>query len=35
LRALGGRREALRLLEAQDPGIEAPALVGLLESEAG
>ena len=35
LRALGGRREALRLLEAQDPGLEVPALVELLESEAG
>ena len=35
LRALGGRREALRMLEQQDPGLEIPALVGVLERAAG
>jgi LAO/AO transport system kinase len=31
LRALGGRRAAAALLEAQDSGLEAPALVRVLE----
>ena len=31
LRAVGGRREAERLLEGQDPGLDAPALVAALE----
>ena len=35
LRTLGGRREALRLLEGQDPGLEVPALVEVLERAAG
>ena len=35
LRTLGGRREALRLLEDQDPGLEVPALVEVLERAAG
>ena len=34
LRALGGRRAAERLLAAQDPALEAPALVGALRREA-
>jgi len=34
LRTLGGRREALRLLEDQDPGLEVPALVEVLERAA-
>ncbi len=34
LRALGGRRAAGRWLEAQDPGLEVPALVGALEARA-
>ena len=32
LRALGGRREAERFLEQQDPGLDVPALVAALES---
>lgn len=35
LRALGGRREALRWLERQDVGMEIPALVRALEEQAG
>jgi LAO/AO transport system kinase len=35
LRALGGRRAALRALEAQDPGADVPALLAALEAEAG
>ena len=35
LRALGGRRGAERLLAAQDPALEAPALVAALRREAG
>jgi LAO/AO transport system kinase len=31
LRALGGRQAALELLGAQDPGLEVPALVAILE----
>ena len=34
LRALGGRREAERWLEAQDPGLDVPALVTALEERA-
>ncbi|MBV9213950.1 MAG: AAA family ATPase [Actinobacteria bacterium] len=34
LRALGGRREALLLLEAQDAGLEVPRLVEALERAA-
>jgi LAO/AO transport system kinase len=34
LRAVGGRRAARRLLEAQDPGLDAQALVGVLERAA-
>ncbi|MDX6670995.1 MAG: GTPase [Solirubrobacteraceae bacterium] len=34
LRALGGRREAERLLDAQDPGLDAPALRAALEDAA-
>ena len=33
LRALGGRRAAESLLEAQQPGLEVPALVAALERE--
>jgi len=32
LRALGGRREAVRLLEAQDTGSDAPTLLAALEA---
>lgn len=32
LRAVGGRRAAERLLEAQDPGLNAQTLVGVLEA---
>ena len=32
LRALGGRREALRWLRDQDPGLDVPALVQALEA---
>lgn len=32
LRSVGGRRAAERLLEAQDPGLDAQALVGALEA---
>jgi LAO/AO transport system kinase len=35
LRQLGGGREALRLLEAQEPGLEVPALVKVLERAVG
>ena len=35
LRALGGRRAAVRLLAEQDPALEQPALLALLESRAG
>jgi LAO/AO transport system kinase len=35
LRDLGGRRAAEGLLEQQDPGLEVPALVGILEGSAG
>ena len=34
LRALGGRRAAERLLAEQDPALEQPALLALLESQA-
>ena len=34
LRALGGRRAALRALDETDPGADVPALVGALESRA-
>ncbi|MEA2126292.1 MAG: GTPase, partial [Solirubrobacteraceae bacterium] len=34
LRALGGRRAALRFLDAQDPGATEPELVKALEAEA-
>jgi LAO/AO transport system kinase len=34
LRAIGGRREAERWLEAQDSGLEVPALVAALEERA-
>jgi LAO/AO transport system kinase len=34
LRALGGRREAQRLLEAQDPGLDVPALIAALDARA-
>lgn len=35
LRALGGRRAAEALLEEQDPGMDVPALVAMLERRAG
>jgi LAO/AO transport system kinase len=35
LRALGGRRAALRALDDSDPGADVPALVGTLEDRAG
>jgi LAO/AO transport system kinase len=35
LRALGGRRAALRALEGQDPGADVPTLLATLEAEAG
>jgi LAO/AO transport system kinase len=35
LRALGGRRAALRALDDGDPGADVPALVDALESKAG
>jgi LAO/AO transport system kinase len=35
LRALGGRREAERFLEEQDPGAEVPRLVAALAERAG
>jgi LAO/AO transport system kinase len=35
LRALGGRREAERLLSAQDPALDVPRLVDVLRTEAG
>ena len=35
LRALGGRRAAQKLLEAQDPGLDVPALTAILQAEAG
>jgi LAO/AO transport system kinase len=31
LRALGGRRSAVRLLDAQDPALDVPALTAVLE----
>ncbi len=34
MRRLGGRRAAERILEAQEAGLEVPALVGILEREA-
>jgi LAO/AO transport system kinase len=34
LRALGGRRAAQRLLEAEDPGADVPALTAALERAA-
>jgi len=35
LRALGGRREAERLLAAEDPGLDVQALVSILKRRAG
>ena len=35
LRAVGGRRAAVRWLEEQDPGLAGPALVAALEARAG
>lgn len=35
LRALGGRRAAERLLEQQDPNLDGPALMGVLEHRMG
>ena len=35
LRALGGRREAERLLSAQDPALDVPRLVDVLREQAG
>jgi hypothetical protein len=35
LRALGGRRTAERLLDEQDPALEQPALLALLEARTG
>jgi hypothetical protein len=35
MRALGGRRLASRVLEAQPAGADVPALVAALEAEAG
>ena len=35
VRALGGRREAERFLERQDPGLEGPALAAALREKAG
>ncbi|MGH2903710.1 MAG: ArgK protein [Solirubrobacteraceae bacterium] len=35
LRALGGRVAALELLAAQDPGLDVPALVAILERHSG
>jgi LAO/AO transport system kinase len=32
LRAVGGRREAIRLLESEDPGADAPTLLAALEA---
>jgi LAO/AO transport system kinase len=34
LRALGGRRAALRLLATQDAGLDVPALARALEAQA-
>ena len=34
LRGLGGRRAAVRLLAEQDPALEQPALLALLEAHA-
>jgi LAO/AO transport system kinase len=34
LRALGGRRAAVRWLEQQDPGLDEPALVRALAERA-
>jgi LAO/AO transport system kinase len=35
LRALGGRRAAERALAEEDPALEQPALLALLEARAG
>ena len=35
LRALGGRREAERFLESQDPSLDVGALVSALREKAG
>src|SRR5699024_1613985 len=35
LRALGGRRAAEKLLGGQDPGLDQPALLAVLETRAG
>jgi LAO/AO transport system kinase len=35
LRGLGGRREAERFLESQDPGLDVPSLVAALAERAG
>jgi LAO/AO transport system kinase len=35
LRALGGRQAAESLLAEQDPGLEVPALLAMLERESG
>jgi LAO/AO transport system kinase len=35
LRAIGGRRDAERFLREQDPALDVPALVALLEDRAG
>ncbi|HEV2820934.1 MAG TPA: ArgK protein, partial [Solirubrobacteraceae bacterium] len=35
LRALGGRRAALRALDEADPQLEVPALIRTLEARAG
>ena len=35
LRALGGRREAERLLAEQDPALDVPSLVEILRERAG
>ena len=34
LRALGGRRDAQRLLAEQEPGLDVPALIALLQAQA-
>jgi LAO/AO transport system kinase len=34
LRGLGGRREAERFLDEQDPALDVPALLGALEARA-
>jgi LAO/AO transport system kinase len=35
LRAIGGRQAGERLLEQQDPGLDAQALLAVLERAAG